>query len=215
MTGGTIGPSVRSVIRMGDIRLSANMRSSGEGNVDFTIVGNKRATNPKHLKQSIQYMREGDVANLKVTFPMPNSKMINQAVVKSCYLAASMFAGYEWARATAPDLVRRIGIGEVAWHEFESIVYRFPKLGVDIQNGFMIGILLNLDLIMLTFPVGSEPTYYRGAALPFADQSITQYCQNSKLFLKSLEKGTNTIEYRECYIINANYQVTELHHKST
>jgi len=159
----------------------------------------------------MQYMKKGELAKFKITHPIPHLEMLNQAVIKSCYLAATMFAGYGWARATAPDFVRRIGIGEIASQEFESLVYRFPKLGVELENGFMIGVLSELDIVMLTFPVGREPVYFRGAVLPLADQSIEQYCQNASMFLKRLKKGDNTIEYNECYLVNSNYQITAFH----
>jgi hypothetical protein len=215
MTGGTVGPPVKSVIRMEDIRLTANMRCSADGNFDLTIVGNKRATNPEHLKRSLQYMKDGEVAKFKISLPIPHPEKVSQATLKSCYLAASMFIGYEWARASAPDFVRKVSMGEVDSTHLESFVYRFPSFGVDLGGGFMIGILSGFDLMLLTFPVGSEPAYFRGAVLPFADQSITQFCQNAQLFLSSLAIGSNTIAYRECYVFDSEYQIMEMHNEST
>lgn len=210
MTGGTAGPPVKSVVRMGDIRLTANMRCSVEGNFDLTIVGNKRATNPVHIKRSLEYMKEGEVASIKISLPIPHPEMLNRAVLKSCYLAASMFVGYEWARAIAPDFVRRLGTGEIESTELDTLVYRFPTLGFELNDAFMIGLLSDLDVIILTFPIGSEPVYFRAAVLPLADQSIAQYLQNARLFLDRLKIGSNQIEYRECYIVDSNYQITEL-----
>ncbi len=215
MTGGTVGPPVKSVIQMGDIRLTANMRCSTEGNFDLTIVGNGRATNPEHLKRSLQNMKDGEVAKFKISLPVPHPEKVNRAVLKSCYLAASLFIGYEWARASAPDFVRRASMGNVDSTHLESFAYRFPSFGVVLGDGFMIGILSEFDLIFLTFPVGSEPAYFRGAVLPLDDQSIDQYCQNAKLFRRALAIGSNTIEYRECYIVDSEYQITEMHNEST
>jgi hypothetical protein len=209
MTGGTVGPPVKSVVRMGDIRLAANMRCSAEGSVDLTIVGKKRATNPDHIRRSLEYMKGGEMTNIEISLPIPHPQMLNRAVLKSCYLAASMFVGYEWARAVAPNFVRRLGTGEIESTELESLVYRFPSLGIELNDAFMIGVLSDLDVIMLTFPIGSKTAYFRAAVLPFADQSITQYLQNARLFFDRLKIGSNTIEYRECYIVDSNYQVTD------
>lgn len=210
MTGGTVGPPVKSVIRMGDIRLTANMRCSAEGNIDLTIVGKKRATNPDHIRRSLEYMKEGEKANIQISLPIPNPQMLNRAVLKSCYLAASMFVGYEWARAIAPNFVRRLGTGEIESTELEALVYRFPSLGVELNDAFMIGMLSDLDVIMLTFPIGREPDYFRAAVLPFSDQSIAEYLQNARLFFDRLKIGSNTIEYRKCYIVDSSYQFTDL-----
>ncbi len=210
MIGNEKHGSVSVNLEMGGSRLTANMHSRSAGNVDLVIVDNKRATNPADIEASKEYMKDGTAAKIKIRHRVPHPVILNQAVMKSCYLAASMFFGYVWSRSSAPDFVRRIGIGENAPDELNSLAYRFPRLGMTLEDEFMIGGVSDLDVILLTFPVGRESAYFRGAILPYADQSLDQYLCNSTHFFQKLKLGNNPISYDWCFTFNSRYEISQL-----
>ncbi len=86
---------------------------------------------------------------------------------------------------------------------------------MNLDDKFMIGAVSELDVILLIFPVGRESAYFRGAVLPYSDQTLDQYLCNSRTFSLKLKRGNNPISYDWCFTFNSRYEATQLLGEST
>ena len=79
-----------------------------------------------------------------------------------------------------------------------------------LEDKFMIGKVSELELVMVTFPVGKESAYYRSALLPFLDQTAKQYLSNAGNFEQNLQMGNNSFSYDWCFTFDSVFEILQL-----